>query len=226
MLEGRAIECALKASGRSRHLWLRVAPETGLVVTAPQGTSEPQVRAFLHQHRRWILRQLPRYADTPRRWPYGPTLLYRGEPHAVLARPAASGHVERTEAGQLLVHARSPSVEGVRRVLHGWLKQEASRALGERVAALGERMGLTPKRIYVRTLRHRWGSCWPGGSVSFSYQLIMAPPHILDYVVIHELAHLREPNHSPRFWSLVSREHPTHRETRHLLHSLSPALIV
>lgn len=228
-LDGRTIQCALLASGRSHHLWLRCAPETGLVVTAPRGMDEPRVRAFLEQHRRWILGQmerLTRCADTPSRWPYGPALLYRGEPHAVLARPSAAAAVDRTEDRRLLVSARSPSVEGVRRVLQRWLKEEACRLLGERVAALGARMALTPRRVYVRDLRYRWGSCWSGGSLSFNYRLIMAPSQILDYVVVHELAHLREPNHSPRFWSLLAREYPAHPDARRLLRTLSPSLVV
>ena len=82
VLEGRAVSCALRLSGRARRPGLWCAPETGLVVTAPQGTPQPQVRAFLSQHRRWILRQMARlngHADLPRRWPYGPALLYRGQ---------------------------------------------------------------------------------------------------------------------------------------------------
>ena len=229
VLEGRTIQCALRASGRARRPGLWIAPETGLVVTAPQGLDESRVRAFLQQHRRWILRQMERFqrcADAPSRWPYGPALLYRGDPHAVLARRAASGRVDRTPDRRLLVSARSPSIEGVRQMLQRWLKHEASRLLGERVAALGPRMGLVPGRVYVRNLRDRWGSCWPGGSLSFNYRLIMAPPEILDYVVVHELAHLREPNHSPRFWALVAGEYPAHREARRLLRTLGPALSV
>ena len=226
-LAGRIVAYTVRESRRARRLGLWAGPATGLVVTAPQGIAEAQVHAFLNQHRRWILRQmdrLTRCADTHRRWPYGPTLLYRGEPHAVLVRPAAAAGVDRTPDRRLLIWARSPSLEGARRVLQGWLKREASRVLGERVAVLGARMGLAPRRVYVRNLRRRWGSCWPGGSLSFNYRLVMAPPAILDYVVVHELAHLCEPNHSAQFWALVAQHYPDHRAARTWLHTFSPSL--
>jgi predicted metal-dependent hydrolase len=138
-------------------------------------------------------------------------------------RQARAGRVERTP-GQLVVHAPSAGIEGARRVLQRWLKREAEAVLGERVAALGATMGLQPTRIYVRNLRRRWGSCWPGGSFSFNYRLLMAPPHILDYVVIHELAHLKERNHAKRFWSLVAEHSPAHRDARAWLRTFGGCL--
>jgi len=203
----RTVGCALLESARSRRLGLRIAPETGLVVTAPWGTAEQEIRGFLERHRRWVLRWMERldgHSASPRRWPYGTTLIYRGEAHTVFVRQAAVIGVERTPDRQLLVSARSASVDGARQVLWRWLRDEAIRVIGERAEALGGRMGVRPRRVHVRNLRSRWGSCWPGGSLSFTYRLIMAPPAILDYVVVHELAHLRERNHSRRFWDSVA----------------------
>lgn len=217
VLSGRAVPYTLRRSSRARWVsgWIR--PETGLVVTLPLNASLEQAEVFLRKHQRWVVRQLDRLArlseQLPKSWPYGTSLLYHGEAHTVEVRQARAGHVERA-LGQLVVHAPSANIEGAKRVLQRWLKREAEAVLGERVQALGAQMGLQPKRIYVRNLRWRWGSCWPGGSLSFNYRLIMAPPSVLDYVVIHELAHLAERNHSTRFWSIVTEHFPDHKTPR------------
>ena len=199
-------------------------------MTLPLHAPSDQAETFLLKHQRWVVRQLDRLArlseQLPKPWPYGTSLLYRGEAHVVEVRQARAGSVERTPQRQLVVHAPSAGIEGARRVLQRWLKREATLVLGERVEVLGAQMELRAKRIYVRNLRWRWGSCWPGGSLSFNYRLIMAPPRILDYVVVHELAHLKERNHSPRFWSLVAEPIPTHREARTWLRTFGSCLAV
>lgn len=226
-LGARIVGCALRESARARSLGLRIAPDTGLVVTAPPGTDAQTVRAFLARHRRWILRWVERLdgrAALPRRWPYGTTLLYRGEAHTVLVRQAPATGVDRTPDRRLLICARAAGFEGARRVLRRWLASEAARVLGERVETLGAQMGLRARRVYVRNLRTRWGSCWPGGSLSFNYRLIMAPPAVLDYVVVHELAHLWERNHSQYFWTLVAAQCPAHHEAKRWLRTFGPVL--
>jgi predicted metal-dependent hydrolase len=217
-LDGRRVRYTLRRSPRARRVsgWIR--SETGLVVTLPPRGSLEQAEAFLRTHQRWVLRQIGRlsaHAEArPRPWLYGERLLYRGASHRVAVRRARSGSVERAP-GRLIVRAPSASIAGARQVLQRWLKREAASALGERVEALGALMGLQAKHLYyVRNLRWSWGRCWLGGALSFNYRLIMAPPDVLDYVVIHELAHLRERGHSPRFWSLVSRHFPDHRRAR------------
>jgi hypothetical protein len=229
-LAGRVIRYTLRHSPRARWVsgWIR--PETGLVVTVPSRATPRQAEAFLLKHQRWVVRHVDRWAKRcaalPRPWPYGTSLLYRGEGHEVVVRQARPGGVDRAAERRLLVRAPSAGVAGARRVLQRWLTREASRALEDRVQTLGAAMGLRAKRIYVRNLRRRWGSCWPGGSLSFNYRLIMAPPRILDYVVVHELAHLREPNHSPRFWALVAGQYPAHPEARAWLRVFGPCLSV
>jgi hypothetical protein len=85
-----------------------------------------------------------------------------------------------------------------------WLKREARRKIDERVSWYAEQLGVRPRRITIRDTSSRWGSCSSARSLSFSWRLILAPPAVLDYVVAHEVAHLRELNHKPRFWRLVA----------------------
>ena len=216
-LSGRPVRYTLRRSPRARWVsgWIR--PETGLVVTVPASAAPTQAETFLQRHQRWVLNQLDRLAklsaQLPKPWPYGTSLFYRGEAHAVEIRQARAGRIERAP-GRLVVHAPSAGVEGARRVLQRWLKIEAEVVLRERVGLFSAQMGLAPKRMYVRNLRRTWGSCWPGGSLSFNYRLVMAPPDVLDYVVIHELAHLMDRSHSKNFWSLVARHFPEHKTAR------------
>ncbi len=229
-LAGRAVSYTLRRSPRARWAsgWIR--PETGLVVTLPLHAPSDLAEAFLLRHQRWVIRQLDRLAirsaDLPRPWPYGTSLLYRGEAYTVDVRQARTGSVERTAQRQLVVSTPSAGIEGARRVLQRWLTRKAELVLRERVEMWGTAMGLRARRVYVRNLRWRWGSCWLGGSLSFNYRLIMAPPRILDYVVVHELAHLSERNHSPCFWSLVALHVPEHRDARTWLRTFGPCLKV
>ncbi len=228
-LKGRRIVYTVQESGRTRRLGLRITPATGLVVTAPQGTRAEAVRAFLGKHRRWILHWTTRMAGrvaTPRRWPYGPHLLLRGEPHTVLVRRASTASVEQMTDRRLLVATRMGTIEGARRAMRRWLKAEATPAIEQQVEIRATEMGLRPRRVYVRSLRRGWGYCWPGGSVSFSDRLIMALPQVLDYVVVHELSHLWERNHSKRFWALVARHVPGYQDAKRWLRTYGPALSV
>lgn len=229
-LAGRVVRCTLRRSTRARWVSCFIRPESGLVVTLPPHAAPRDAETFLLQHQGWVLREMDlwtqRWAQMPRPWPYGPSLLYRGEGHEVVVRRARSGGVDRTSERQLLVRAPSAGIPGVRRVLQRWLQEEAAAALSRRVEALGTLMGLRAKRLYVRNLRASWGRCWQGGALSFNYRLIMAPPRILDYVVVHELAHIREPNHSPRFWQVVAGHFPAHRSARDWLRSFGPCLSV
>jgi predicted metal-dependent hydrolase len=106
---------------------------------------------------------------------------------------------------------------------------EARLAVRELVAMLVEEeapaLGVTPARIQIRDQRSRWGSCSTRGTLSFNWRLVLAPFEVLDYVVVHELCHLREPNHSRRFWKLVETRRPNWRDQRDWLHEHGPELL-
>lgn len=227
-LASRTITYTLRHSARARHPNLRIDPAAGLVVTVPQGGACADAERMLRRHQAWVLRWTARFerqwGALPKRWPYGPTLLYRGHPHAVRLAQAKPARVEVTDAREIVVSTPTPGIESAKRVLTRWLQQQAEHAFAERVRATSERMGLTAGRIYVRRLRRRWGSCWPGGNLSFHTCLVMAPPEVLDYVVVHELAHLRHRNHADGFWALVAAHHPGYQARRAWLRTNSPSL--
>ena len=100
--------------------------------------------------------------------------------------------------------------------------REVVSALAEEEA---ERIGVAYRRIRIGGQRTLWGSCSPGGTLSFNWRLVLAPPEVLDYVVVHELCHLRVPNHSRRFWALVERHRPHWRQQRDWLRDNGPELL-
>ena len=212
----RSIPYTIRHSARARCLRLTIRPDTGLVAVVPRGCDARALAQFMTRHQRWIVRQVDELAAIasriPLRWPYGSTLPYRGEEHRVVVEPASRPLVQRAQDGALRVSMRRPTIAGAKRALKRWYLREALRWCTERTTTLGETLGVSWKRVRVRDQRRRWGSCSVQGHLSFNYRLVMAPPAILDYVVIHELMHRLELNHSRRFWSLVSGRCPSYRE--------------
>lgn len=127
----------------------------------------------------------------------------RGRDHAVRHAPGARGVVWLDAETQRPIIRVAGGIEHAPRRLEDWLKREARKELIRRVDVFATALGVKPKQVKVRDTSSRWGSCSTTGTLSFSWRLILAPPFVLDYVAAHEVAHLREMNHSPRFWKLV-----------------------
>jgi predicted metal-dependent hydrolase len=195
----------LNRKRQARRYTLRVhAANREVVLTIPLRGSLADAKAFAQRNGAWIatrLRRLPAAAP----FVDGAIVPLRGAPHRIAHRPHARGTVwvETGEADTLLcVAGEAPHI--ARRV-RDFLKREARRDLEHasrrHAAALEARIA----RLTVRDTSSRWGSCSAGGALSFSWRLILAPPHVLDYLAAHEAAHLVEMSHAPRFWRIVRR---------------------
>jgi predicted metal-dependent hydrolase len=190
-----------RRSARARGVSLRVDPAgRRIVLTAPPRMSREAAVGFAQQQAAWIAARLKRL---PERRPFadGADVPLFGTMHRVRHRPDARGTVW-VEAGEIHVAGRA---EHLPRRLRDWLMAEVRRRLAPLVAAKAVRVERPVKRITVRDTRSRWGSCGPGGVLSFSWRLVFAPPEVLDYLVAHEVAHLVHMNHGPRFWALAER---------------------
>lgn len=192
---------AVRRSAQARRLSLRVDPRTGgATVVAPPQIPEEDLRRFVSRHRDWLSDRL---AAVPDRLPFvdGAEVPYLGLAHRVRHVPHQDRPVLRCD-GELRV-AGHPDHLGRR--LTDFLKAEAARELSELAHDKAARLGLRPARITVRDTSSRWGSCSGTGRLNFSWRLILAPEPAFDYVVAHEVAHLKEMNHSPRFWGIVAQ---------------------
>ncbi len=205
-LDGADVPVRFRPDRRARRISLRVdARAGGITVTLPPGASRRAGRAFLDAQTDWVRDRLAALGAAV---PFAPDaqLQLHGETVTLTHAPAARRGVWR-EDGRLLV---SGDADHFARRTRDWLRGEARRVLTETVAAKAARLtehapaARPPGRITVRDTRSRWGSCAASGGLSFSWRLLLAPPDVLDYVVAHEMAHLAEMNHGPRFWALCA----------------------
>ena len=188
-----------RRSPRARRVSLRIDPARGaVVVTLPPRAGRRQGMALLQAHSRWVADRLgalaPRVA-----FEEGAVVPLLGEPHPIRHQPDGVGGVWR-EGGEIRV---SGDAAFLARRVADWLRAEARREITPRALDHAARVGRSVKRIAIKDPRTRWASCAPDGTLAFSWRLVLAPPWVLDYVVAHEVAHLVEMNHSPRFWAVV-----------------------
>lgn len=197
------LRVGLRRRATARRLTLRVSNATGeVVMTLPSRTALSTAQRFAETHGGWIAMRL---AKVPERIALdaGAVLPLRGTPHQIVHRGTRSRATAIELIDGELVIAVSCEAPHVARRVRDFLDREVRKDLGAAVATYTAALGQGPRRITVRDTRSRWGSCTASGDLNFSWRLILAPPLVLDYLVAHEMAHLREMNHSPRFWALL-----------------------
>jgi predicted metal-dependent hydrolase len=206
-LRGERVSYTLRRSRRTRRLHIRILP-TGVEVVLPMRARVEDARAFLADNADWVLRHLQALRQKGWLREAGDasgikTLLLRGRWMQVMvdARPASLRVMTSGDTLTLTLPVGREAQAG--RILEDWLRRQAGDDIAERVRLRSAQMGVSPRRVFIRNQRTKWGNCSSLGNVSFNWRLIGAPPEVLDYVVVHELAHLKEMNHSARFWTLV-----------------------
>ncbi len=199
----------LRRHRRARRYTLRIHPtDREAILTMPPRGTLAEAREFARLHGGWIAARLGRL---PKAAPFqhGTSVPIRGVPHRIVHRAGQRGTVwtETRDSGERVLCVAG-SIEFVERRVHDHLKREARRELQKASESYAEMLCVRVKRISIRDQSSRWGSCTSAGSLSFSWRLILAPPFVLDYLAAHEVAHLVEMNHSPRFWRVVARVCP------------------
>lgn len=217
-LGDREVRYVLKRSARRRRMLLSV-DESGLTVSVPWRTAEHRIAELLRQSTPWVLDKLALYAarrPRERRWAHGETIEYLGRsvPLSVLrhgGRPVAQLHDDQTL--RLWLTAPEDPAQ-VRAAVIGWYRRHALPHLGAAAQRLAAALGEPAPAVMLSSALGRWGSCNARREIRLNWRLMQAPPPLIDYVVAHEVAHLRVMNHSPRFWSIVERLHPDYRDAR------------
>ncbi len=207
----RVVPVRLVRNPRSRRYVLRVLPDDTVRVTLPSRGSRAAAIAFLRRELPWVDRQ--RYAVARR----AGTVLFRGVALPLDARTDAAPGTER-----LLVRFGEESVvarrgETAKAAAYRRMREIAAAELRARLAVLAARFQLVVRRVTVRGQHTRWGSCSPEGAIALNWRLVQMPDGVRDYILVHELMHLRERNHSRRFWALVQRACPAHETARRWL---------
>jgi predicted metal-dependent hydrolase len=206
-IDGAPVEVKLRLNPRERRVIVKVHPGTGEVtVVAPSRRGLQHALEFARGEQDWIARQRARVPGAVALAP-GARLPFRGVAHDIRhGGPRGPSPAWRDEAGHVIwVTGRA---EHAPRRIADFLKREARALCEARALEYGGMIGVLPSRVTMRDTASRWGSCSATRAISFSWRLIFAPDFVRDYVVAHEVAHLKEMNHGPRFWKLVGKLHP------------------
>jgi predicted metal-dependent hydrolase len=193
------VPVTIRRVGTARRYTLRVrTAQRDVVLSMPASGSIATARAFAQKHAAWIATRLDRLAQDVR-FVDGATIPLRGIPHRVVHVPQGRGtvKVEPGDPPTLNVYGEAPHLP---RRLTDFLRKQALRDLTAAVERHCAALGATHASLTVKDTASRWGSCSSTGALAFSWRLVLAPPFVLDYLAAHEVAHLKEMNHSARFW--------------------------
>ncbi len=217
----------IRASQRRRTMAIQVRPGGEVRVMTPAAVSLSALRRFVMEHFTWIQRkqqELVRPSSANTLHDGGVVPYLDGALSLRLCLGAGSrSRVIRDNAG---LHVHAGDGTQVRDLLEGWYRRQARVHFTQRADHFAPLVGRRPASISIRGQRTRWGSCSARGAVSLNWRLLQAPARLLDYVVVHELCHLRHPNHSARFWGEVERVLPDYRAMRRELRDIHKILVL
>ncbi len=215
--DGVQVRLTVRRQPRAKRIVLRMVPgRTAAVVSVPPGVALEEGVAFAESRKEWIVERVTR-TGLPVPFAHGGKVPFRGREHLVVHVPGRRGTVWREEVAGTARLCVAGAEEHMARRLREWMTRQARAALLKACRQYAAAMGARFARLSVRDQTSRWGSCSSRGTLSFSWRLIMAPDFVLDYIAAHEVAHLREMNHSPRFWRLVAQHCPHWREAEQWL---------
>ena len=203
----------IRVSGRARRLSIRVYPDARVEVVVPPRARPREVEQFIALHREWIdSKRAVALRNRPEPQAFPPAFLELRSSCEVWHLHIAGGEgrlrlIERNRtAGEWVLKVRGvASPDKVRASLRAWLMRAASRLLAPRVAALAAVTGVQYSKVSIRRQRSRWGSCSARGTISLNCCLLFQRREVVDYLIVHELMHVKHMNHSPRFWQAVER---------------------
>jgi predicted metal-dependent hydrolase len=218
-LGGRTLVFNLRRSLRARLIWLKMGLDGELTVTIPRSYPTRLVRDHLKKNVAWISDNLEkcRRQQAAKPEPKGPvkSISFLGRRLELVRERCFAGFEGVTlRPDRLILKQKDLDSGSGDRVLAAWLREEAGRIISARSQDWAARIGARINRITIRDQRTRWASCSQKANLSFNWRLVMAPEAVLEYIIVHELCHLKEMNHSPRFWKWVARYCPDWREQR------------
>jgi predicted metal-dependent hydrolase len=196
---------------------LIITPEAKLVVRAPVRTSDAYIEKVVAEKRVWIQRKIAEIACRPapakKYYVDGEEFLFLGKKYPL---KISDNGLQGIEHGEHLCVSLKQG-QDIHATLTAWYKSQARNIFAERCASCAKIVGRTPFSIRISHATRRWGSCSTRGTLCFSWRLVLAPPEIIDYVIVHELVHLIHHNHSKRFWENVEAIMPDYRERKNWL---------
>jgi hypothetical protein len=201
---------------KRRTIALIIERDGSFTVRAPMRAPHVAIETFIQQKTDWITRTREKIKSTPgeptleKKYTDGETFLFLGSPFD-LKLVGFQKPLLQFENGFILSRAAQTKGE---QVFTRWYKERAFEIISERVKQYSGQNNFTPKQVKISSAKTRWGSCSPNGTLNFTWRLVMAPLDVIDYVVVHELSHLRVKNHSSKFWKVVESIYPEYKKQR------------
>lgn len=202
-IDGRSLPVKVSENERAKRITLRIMPDgEGLKVTTPGHVGDDEIEAFVERNRNWAAARISRMPDKVE-MTEGALVPFKGIDHRVVLSGKLRGVVKADIVEDIPVLIVPGETNSTSRKLLAFLKSEARKELNRVVAIHSDKIGIRPKQLRITDTTSRWGSCSTTRTLSFSWRIIMAPPEVLNYLAAHEVAHLKEMNHSNRFWTLT-----------------------
>jgi len=212
LVEGEVIPLNIKRVPNAKRMKLRVSASREVTLVLPKRISLKKGLVFLEQEKLWIAEQVAKIQPSIA-FEDGVIIPIQGKNYQIFHAPNRRGLVW-VEGEKMIVAGKS---EHVSRRVKNWILQEVKSVISEKAYAFAEEIQVEVRRIAIKDQKSRWGSCSSRGNLNFSWRLLLMPEGVLDYVVAHEVAHLRHMNHSPEFWALVQKMHPEMEQSKQWL---------
>lgn len=230
LINGKILDYTLRRSTR-RSIGFMIN-EHGLRVSAPKWVTLAAIESALHDKQGWIFSKLAQRHErstqhSPQEWSDGSRLPYLGG-HLILRLRVAASSTILYDAAAAELHVSLPfnaSGQQLKQEVHTWLQLAAKRLFAERLPHYANRLGVSYQSFALTSAKTQWGSCTAQRKIRLNWRLIHFPLPLIDYVIAHELSHLREMNHSPRFWATVQSIYPDHALARKTLREQARLLL-
>ena len=242
-INGKHVSYTLQRSRRRRRtIQLQVNQEEGIKLLVPDNMQQRDIQKFLESRTDWIIQHMYilEHKENSRKWHNGEKIPFRGKeltlgidiaPAGIYDRFKHSTAIKSLEGDEIRIKLRvgvkpDEISQEVAETIYKWYRQEALIYLKDRIATWAEITGWQPSRVRISDARRRWGSCSNKKSINLNWRLILLPDELSDYVLVHELAHIKELNHSRNFWKYVESILPDWRERRNAIrqHSTSASI--
>ncbi len=201
--------------------------QQGLVVHAPKRIAQYQLETILNQKSDWILEKLNALQQSqlpPLQWQHGEQLLLLGNQITLNVQHDTRSRTVNYSPGVLELALPNLETAAISRKVLQWYKKQAAEDFARRLEIFSAKLGVALPKLLISNARTRWGSCNSKREIRLNWRLLQAPPHLINYVICHELAHLKEMNHSARFWAVVGSIYPDYKNAEKELKVWSPKL--
>ena len=224
-INNHKIPIVFRRSKNASRLRMQIGTEGKLNLIAPWFTSDKGIQIFIKKHQNWIEKHWVKVEKLKKLRPEfhyrsGDTYYYFGEPVTLDVRPSEKKRPSikiRDDKMFITLNrniSRQEGIGSIKKVIQEFYKKKAEEVIRDRLDYFNEHYGFSFNRVTMRDQKSRWGSCSLLRNLNFNWRLIMAPIEVIDYVVVHELCHLKEMNHSSRYWALVALALPEHKKYR------------